>query len=174
MSSDGGPVSLLRRATATGLSLLLIVVGVALVLSAEMPTYPVELPVGLVVLVAVPVYLAGHRYSLDYEVRKEAQTVTLVQLPLALGVQVIAPLVHLAARLVAALLFVVTARQNAVKALFNIGTATFELGVAALAFHARELGLDGAGGPIVAIVSGGNVDPEHYRAYLEAPIPPER
>ena len=48
------------------------------------------------------------------------------------------------------------------------------LGVAALAFHARELGLDGAGGPIVAIVSGGNVDPEHYRAYLEAPIPPER
>jgi len=48
------------------------------------------------------------------------------------------------------------------------------LGVAALAFHARELGLDEAGGPIVAIISGGNVDPERYREYLEAPIPPER
>ena len=28
-------------------------------------------------------------------------------------------------------------------------------------------------GPIVAIVSGGNVDPGQYRDYLEAPIPPE-
>ena len=28
-------------------------------------------------------------------------------------------------------------------------------------------------GPIVAVVSGGNVDPERYREYLVAPIPPE-
>ena len=28
-------------------------------------------------------------------------------------------------------------------------------------------------GPIVAVVSGGNVDPERYRDYLVAPIPPE-
>jgi threonine dehydratase len=47
------------------------------------------------------------------------------------------------------------------------------LGVAALAFHARALGLDRAGGPVVAIVSGGNVDPERYRSFLEAPIPAE-
>jgi len=47
------------------------------------------------------------------------------------------------------------------------------LGVAALAFHARALGLGSAGGPVVAIVSGGNVDPERYREYLEAPIPRE-
>ena len=47
------------------------------------------------------------------------------------------------------------------------------LGVAALAFHARELGLDRVEGPVVAIVSGGNVDPERYRTYLEAPVPPE-
>lgn len=47
------------------------------------------------------------------------------------------------------------------------------LGVAALAFHARELGLDRADGPVVAIVSGGNVDPARYLEYLEAPIPPE-
>jgi len=47
------------------------------------------------------------------------------------------------------------------------------LGVAALSFHARELGLDPTEGSTVAIVSGGNVDPARYRVYLEAPIPPE-
>jgi threonine dehydratase len=47
------------------------------------------------------------------------------------------------------------------------------LTVAALAFHARQLGLDGVEGPIVAIVSGGNVDPERYLELLEAPVPLE-
>jgi threonine dehydratase len=47
------------------------------------------------------------------------------------------------------------------------------LGIAALAFHARELGLDRVDGPVVAVVSGGNVDPARYREYLDAPIPPE-
>ena len=42
-----------------------------------------------------------------------------------------------------------------------------------MAFHARELGLDPRDGPVVAVVSGGNVDPERYRDYLVAPIPPE-
>jgi threonine dehydratase len=45
------------------------------------------------------------------------------------------------------------------------------LGVAALRFRAEEAGIDGLGSPIVAIVSGGNVDPERYREYLAAPIP---
>ena len=40
-------------------------------------------------------------------------------------------------------------------------------------FHAAEAGLAGLDGPVVGVVSGGNVDPERYRAYLEAPIPPE-
>ena len=45
------------------------------------------------------------------------------------------------------------------------------LTVAALAFRSAEAGLDGLNGPIVAVVSGGNVDPERYRAFLEAPLP---
>ena len=45
------------------------------------------------------------------------------------------------------------------------------LAVAALAFRRDELGLDGIDGPVVAIVSGGNVDPDRYRGYLEAPLP---
>ena len=45
------------------------------------------------------------------------------------------------------------------------------LTVAALAFRAREARVVGLDGPIVAVVSGGNVDPEQYRRYLEAPLP---
>jgi threonine dehydratase len=47
------------------------------------------------------------------------------------------------------------------------------LTVAAMRFRAVEAGLLGLDGPIVGIVSGGNVDPDRYLAYLEAPIPPE-
>ena len=45
------------------------------------------------------------------------------------------------------------------------------LTVAALAFRAGELGLDEVSGPVVAVVSGGNVDPDRYRDYLAAPLP---
>jgi threonine dehydratase len=45
------------------------------------------------------------------------------------------------------------------------------LGVAVLAFHRSELALSGDGSA-VAVVSGGNVDPERYRAYLSADVPP--
>jgi threonine dehydratase len=47
------------------------------------------------------------------------------------------------------------------------------LGVAAMAFHSAALGLDGLRGPVVAVVSGGNVDPAAFRAYLASPVPPE-
>jgi threonine dehydratase len=45
------------------------------------------------------------------------------------------------------------------------------LAVAALRFRSGEAGLDGLEGPVVGVVSGGNVDPERYREYLAAPIP---
>ena len=47
------------------------------------------------------------------------------------------------------------------------------LPIAAMRFHAAEAGLTGLDGPIVGVVSGGNVDPDRYLGYLEAPIPPE-
>jgi len=46
------------------------------------------------------------------------------------------------------------------------------LTVAALAFRSAEAGLVGLEGPIVAVVSGGNVDPERYVDFLRAPLPP--
>ncbi len=46
------------------------------------------------------------------------------------------------------------------------------LSIAAMRFHAEEAGLRTLEGPVVGVVSGGNVDPDRYLAYLEAPIPP--
>jgi threonine dehydratase len=45
------------------------------------------------------------------------------------------------------------------------------LSIAALRFRAAEAGLDGLAGTTVAVVSGGNVDPDRYREYLTAPDP---
>jgi threonine dehydratase len=47
------------------------------------------------------------------------------------------------------------------------------LPIAAMRFHAAEAGIAGLSGPIVGVVSGGNVDPDQYRGYLESPVPPE-
>jgi len=51
---------------------------------------------------------------------------------------------------------------------------TGALAVAAAVFRAADVGLTGMSGPVVALVSGGNVDPERYREYLDAPIPDPR
>ena len=46
------------------------------------------------------------------------------------------------------------------------------LAIAAWAFRREELaGSDRVDGDVVAVVSGGNVDPAEYRRYLEAPLP---
>jgi len=45
------------------------------------------------------------------------------------------------------------------------------LSLAALAFHGGELGLHGIAGSVVAVISGGNVDPARYRELLASPIP---
>jgi threonine dehydratase len=40
-----------------------------------------------------------------------------------------------------------------------------------MAFHGRELGLIGLTGSVVAVISGGNVDPVRYLELLTSPIP---
>ncbi len=47
---------------------------------------------------------------------------------------------------------------------------TGALALAAMEFHAAEAGIEGLAS-VVAVISGGNVDPEAYRRYLEAPLP---
>jgi threonine dehydratase len=48
------------------------------------------------------------------------------------------------------------------------------LAPAAARFHAREAGIFGLQGTVVAIVSGGNVDPDRYRELLRAEVPAAR
>jgi len=43
--------------------------------------------------------------------------------------------------------------------------------IAALRYRRTEAGLDDLDGPLVAVVSGGNVDPDLYRTLLDSPIP---
>lgn len=45
------------------------------------------------------------------------------------------------------------------------------LAIAAGRYRGEEAGLLGVPGSVVAVVSGGNVDPDRYRSLLEAPIP---
>jgi threonine dehydratase len=45
------------------------------------------------------------------------------------------------------------------------------LSIAALRFQAADAGLPGLDGSVVAVVSGGNVDPDRYRMLLTSPIP---
>jgi threonine dehydratase len=45
------------------------------------------------------------------------------------------------------------------------------LAAAAVRFRGAEAGLDAVDGPIVAVVSGGNVDPARYRELLASPLP---
>jgi threonine dehydratase len=45
------------------------------------------------------------------------------------------------------------------------------LTVAAIAFRSAEAGLETVDGPVVGVVSGGNVDPDLYRILLASPVP---
>jgi threonine dehydratase len=52
-----------------------------------------------------------------------------------------------------------------------VAEPTGALAPAAMFFRREVLGLDRLAGPTVAVVSGGNVDPERYRAILEGSLP---
>lgn len=45
------------------------------------------------------------------------------------------------------------------------------LSLAAAVFHATELGLGDRSGTVVAVISGGNVDPDRYRSLVDVPEP---
>jgi threonine dehydratase len=84
------------------------------------------------------------------------------------------PLEHLSRRLDAVVTvteaeIAATVRQIAEEARL-ICEPSGALAPAAARFHAREAGVDSATGTIVAIVSGGNVDPDRYLGLLASPL----
>ena len=130
MSATEVQVSAVRRACAYGLILLLLAAGVVLAALSDPPAVSFDLPLPVTFAAFVGVYYLGTRYTLDYEFRSNSMSVTLVQLPLALGVQVVMPLVHVGARAAACALTVITQRQAPLQALCNMGLVCFEVGAA--------------------------------------------
>ena len=53
----------------------------------------------------------------------------------------------------------------------QLAGAAVALVVAAMAFHDEEAGLHDLQGPVVGVVSGGNVEPDAFVRYLAAPLP---
>jgi diguanylate cyclase (GGDEF)-like protein len=111
-----------------GISLLLLLVGVALALRAG--ETPLSAPFAFPALLLVPLYLAALQRPLDFEFRKDSISITLTQLPLALGVFLVSPGVHLLMRMTGLLIDSVALRRlSPVKVVYNVGAAAFEIGV---------------------------------------------
>jgi diguanylate cyclase (GGDEF)-like protein len=114
------------------------VIGLALVLFLgpvrDLRASGASLGIGWLVLAvafAVTVVLPVH-----FELRREAHSVTLLEIPLVLGLHLVAPLGLVLARLVGtAAAVVLHSRQRGLKLAFNLGLACLETCVAALVFH---------------------------------------
>ena len=133
MSAVEVQVSAVRRACAMGLVVAVLVIGTMLAVLSGAPAEAVNMPTPGILLLLVAVYLAAAHFTLDYEFRQQSHSMTLVQLPLALGVQLVAPLVHVTARVVAIGVVAVTTRQAPLKAIYNLATACLEVGAASFA-----------------------------------------
>ena len=133
MRTSPGGTARGRRATAAAISVVFLVLGVALAFAAVPVDNHLRVPAVWLVAVLLPVYVAAHWYSLDFEFRRESHSVTLAQLPLAVGLYVISPVAHLVTRLVACTLYSCVTRQDRQKALFNVAASAFEVGAAAFA-----------------------------------------
>ena len=129
-------VSRTRRGLAMALCAALLVAGVVLTaLSGELRRWDAPVPAPALVALFTLLYAAAHHYSVDFELRRETHSFTLVQVPLALGLVFLAPWAHLFARMTAPLAVAVALRQRQapIKALYNLAAASFEVGVAACA-----------------------------------------
>ena len=124
-----------RSALAWLLSGLLLLGGVLLTASAdaEAPWSAGGAPAAAVLALFTVLYAAAQHYSVDLELRRETHSVTLMQLPLALGLMFLAPGLHLVARLAAPLALALRQRHPPLKALFNLAMGAFEVGAAASA-----------------------------------------
>jgi diguanylate cyclase (GGDEF)-like protein len=81
--------------------------------------------------VLIPAYLAALTMTLEFEFRSEARSITLSQLPLAIGIVFIAPWWHVAARTVAAIVdSVIIRRQTPIKSLYNLANGALEVATA--------------------------------------------
>jgi diguanylate cyclase (GGDEF)-like protein len=107
--------------------------GLGLLLALQSSPFPVHAPLSIPWWALIPLYALAQRYPVDFEVRKEAHSVSLTQLPLTLGLVLVNPLLHLCARLLATVINTVLRRQPLAKAAFNLGIGALDVGVAVAA-----------------------------------------
>ncbi len=122
-----------RRTVAAGLlAIAMLAGGLLAVLLAGGPPLP-GLPLAWWVLLFL--YIAAEQGNLGFQRRGQSVLVALAQLPLALGVVLVAPLTHVIVRLVATTIDCVAHRRGVLKTAVNLGIAGLEVGIVALVVH---------------------------------------
>src|SRR3954453_2078369 len=122
---------------AAALTLLLVVTGASLALVRPMPWHSSMLPsVNLPWWAVAMGFAATESVVLHIQLRREAQTVSLSEFPLVLGLFFATPLDLLIGRVVgSAAVFILHRRQSALKTTFNVALVTSESVVALTVFH---------------------------------------
>ena len=135
MRSPGDRGYRVGGAAVLAISVGLVLVGTLLTLGSG--PLPLRAPFAFPALLLVPLYLAALQRPLDFEFGKDCVSINLTQLPLALGVLLVAPGMHLLLRLAALLLdSVVLRRLSPLKVAFNTGGAVLEVGLVTAAVSA--------------------------------------
>ncbi len=122
------------KASAVAIGLCLLGVGVTATLLSGASPGVLNPHLHLPWFFLAPIYVLLSQLTVDFEFRKEARSIELNQLPLALGVVLLGPPLHLLARLIAVVVdCAVIRRQPLMKIAYNFGLASVEVGVPTLA-----------------------------------------
>ena len=125
-AAEAGPG---RRAKACVLLLgaALIAAGTLIVLTSGNQPGVLDPPFRIPWWLLAPLYVLTARLTVDFEFRKDSQSIALTQLPVALGLVFVSPLAHLASRLVAATVNALLRRNGPQKTSFNLGVDAMDV-----------------------------------------------
>jgi diguanylate cyclase (GGDEF)-like protein len=132
MTTQRGPSSP-RRAAVWGITLASGGAGAVLTAYAAESFQPLHLSVHTPWLVLLPLYLLALQLPLEYEFKRETRMLSLTHIPMTLGLLLVAPWWHLAARAGANALDVAARRQPPMKCAYNIAVGSLEVGIASAA-----------------------------------------
>ena len=120
-----------RRGRTAAVALAAIVLALSALATALAGPSPLRARVDVPWLALVPAYVLATRLNLEFTRRGDSINVTLVQLPLVLGLTLVTPLAHLGARLTASVIESASKRHEPLKAFVNLSLNALELALAA-------------------------------------------
>ncbi|MCW2599542.1 MAG: hypothetical protein JWM02_1371 [Frankiales bacterium] len=139
-------VSGVRRGAAFMLSALIGTLSVVALVMVVGDGPLVSAPFSLPWWALVPVYVATAHFTIDFEFRREARSLQLGGLPLAIGLAFVSPVGHLVARCTGLFVdSVALRRQPLMKIAFNVSGGAVEVAATTIALH--ELGSESQPGP---------------------------